>query len=164
LKTFTRRTDALFLSLILSLLAASAVAQTGPLEDLASFPQTQLEIRGDATAHRFKVWVADTPSRQSQGLMFVRDLPADQGMVFMHDPPRLASMWMKNTFIELDMIFIAPDGRIAKIAERTKPHSLDTIASEVAVKAVLELKGGEAARRKLRVGDRVSWDALKKTS
>jgi uncharacterized protein len=164
LKTFTRRTDALFLSLILSLLAASAVAQTGALEDLASFPQTQLEIRGDATAHQFKVWVADTPSRQSQGLMFVRDLPADQGMVFIHAEPRLASMWMKNTFIELDMIFIAPDGRIAKIAQRTKPHSLDTIASEVPVKAVLELKGGEAARRKLRVGDRVSWDALKKTS
>jgi hypothetical protein len=160
----SKRLDALLLGFITCLFTASAMAQTGPLEELASFPQIQLEIRGNSAAHQFKVWVADTPSRQAQGLMFVRDLPADQGMVFIHAEPRLASMWMKNTFIELDMIFIAADGRIVKIAERTRPHSLDTIGSEEPVKAVLELKGGEAARRKLRVGDRVTWESSRKAS
>jgi uncharacterized membrane protein (UPF0127 family) len=68
-------------------------------------------------------------------------------------------MWMKNTYVPLDMVFISADGHIAKIAERTTPHALDTISSEQPVAGILEIRGGEAARRALHVGDRVTWEA-----
>lgn len=138
--------------------ACTGVAQVGPLQDLASFPRARVEIRTRSGPHQITVWVADTPERQAQGLMFVRDLSEDQGMLFIHQEPRNASMWMKNTYIELDMVFIADDGRIVRVVERTRPHSLETVKSEVPVKAVLELEGGAAARRGLRVGDRVTWN------
>jgi len=127
------------------------------IQDLSTFPRTTLEIHTKADGQKFNVWVADTPARQTQGLMFVRDLPSDEGMIFPNAKPRVASMWMKNTFIALDIIFVAPDGRIAKIAAKTTPHSLETISSGQPISAVLELKGGESARRGLKVGDLVSW-------
>lgn len=132
-------------------------AQSAPLQDLATFPRTTLTIHTAHGAQRFTVWVAATEARREQGLMFVRDLPADEGMLFIEGRPYRAAMWMKNTFIPLDMLFIAPDGRIAKIAANTTPQSLATIRSDAPVSAVLEIKGGEAARRKLHAGDRVSW-------
>jgi len=66
-------------------------------------------------------------------------------------------MWMKNTYIELDMLFIRADGRVAKIIERAHPLSETLLSSETPVSAVLELKGGEAGKLGLRVGDRVTW-------
>jgi uncharacterized protein len=140
--------------LALALAACAASAQVSPPQDLTKFPRGTVEIAARGGAERFTVWVADTPARQAQGLMFVADLPADRGMVFMHQPPRVANMWMKNTYVELDMLFVA-GGRIVKIAPRTRPHSLETIGSEVPVAAVIELRGGEAARRGIEVGDRV---------
>ncbi|MGQ0836020.1 MAG: DUF192 domain-containing protein [Gammaproteobacteria bacterium] len=137
--------------------ACAARAQVGPLEDLASFPRGRLEIQTASATHRFDVWIADTPERQAQGLMFVRDLPPDRGMVFVHEPPRTSSMWMKNTYIELDMLFVAR-GRIVKIAQRTRPHSLATIAAEIPVSAVIEIRGGEVERRRLKQGDRVRFE------
>jgi uncharacterized membrane protein (UPF0127 family) len=143
------------LLLVLTLAACAASGQVPSLEELTSFPRGALEIAARGGKQRFEVWIADTPSRQAQGLMFVTDLPADRGMVFIHEPPRVASMWMKNTYIELDMLFVARD-RIVKIAASTRPHSLETIPSGVPVGAVIELRGGEAARRGIAVGDRVS--------
>jgi uncharacterized membrane protein (UPF0127 family) len=119
-------------------LAAIGHAQSAPLQDLATFPRTSLEIARGAQKHRFDVWIADTPDRQEQGLMFV-------------------NMWMKNTYIELDMLFIGADGRVLKIIEHAHPHSLETLSSGRPVGAVLEIKGGEASKLGLRVGDRVSW-------
>jgi uncharacterized membrane protein (UPF0127 family) len=123
--------------------------------DLATYAQSSVDI-GKPPQH-FDVWIADTPSRQTQGLMFVRDLPAGRGMLFLEPEPRPTAFWMKNTYIELDMLFIGSDHRIAKIAARAPPLSLATINSDVPVIAVLEIKGGEAQRRGIRVGDRVSW-------
>ncbi|MBV6417354.1 MAG: hypothetical protein CMLOHMNK_02016 [Steroidobacteraceae bacterium] len=125
------------------------------LEDLDHFPRATLEISGARGTHRFAVWIADTPSRAAQGLMFVRELAPGAGMLFREDTPRVMSMWMKNTYIPLDMLFIGADGRIVRIAARTKPHSLDTISSGRPVTMVLELRGGEAARRGIEVGDHV---------
>ena len=127
--------------------------------DLASYPRTELTITPPppGKAHTFRVWVADTPQRSEQGLMFVSDLPESEGMVFPLEPPRLESMWMKNTYIELDMLFIAPNGRVMKILERAHPLSLEPLSSGAAVSAVLELKGGVAAKLGLKVGDAVSW-------
>jgi uncharacterized membrane protein (UPF0127 family) len=134
-------------------------AQEGPTLDLASYPRTDLTIRGarSKAVHSFRVWVADTPARAEQGLMFVRDLPESQGMVFPLEPPRVSNMWMKNTYIELDMLFIDGHGRVLKIIERAHPLSLETLSSGATVAATLELKGGAAARLGLQVGDEVSW-------
>lgn len=128
-----------------------------PLE-LSSFPRTSLTITTHARQrHTFDVWVADTPERAEQGLMYVRDLPANRGMVFVFPEPRVEMMWMKNTYIELDMLFIDAGGRVVKIIARATPLSLATLSSDVPVTSVLELKGGEAARLGLANGDVVSW-------
>ncbi len=140
---------------------ARAQASRAPLE-LATFPRTSLEIthRGAHHALRkfpFEVWVADTPERAQQGLMFVSDLPEGRGMVFPLVTPRVETMWMKNTYIELDMLFIGADGRVTKIIERAHPMSTSILSSDIPVSAVLELRGGEVAKLGLRVGDTVAW-------
>ena len=144
----------------IALLAPAPGPAQAPL-DLASFPRTTLQIshrHGQAVARfPFEVWVADTPQRAEQGLMFVSDLPEHVGMVFPLAEPRVETMWMKNTYIELDMLFIRADHHVVKIIERAHPMSLQTLSSDVPVVAVLELRGGEAARLGLAVGDTVTW-------
>jgi uncharacterized membrane protein (UPF0127 family) len=146
-------------ALLTLMLAAGCKAQNASpaLLELDDFPKSKLEIHSGKQVHQFDIWVAQTPRQQQQGLMFVRDLAPDRGMIFVASPPRIFDMWMKNTYIPLDMVFIAADGRIARIAANTTPHSLDIVSSGVVVGAILELKGGEAARRALHEGDRVSW-------
>jgi uncharacterized protein len=143
------------------LVAGAARAQSGPIEDLAAFPLDKLEISdGKKVKHVFQVWLADTPRRQSQGLMFVRDLPDLRGMLFVHEKPRAISMWMKNTYIPLDMVFINERGRIQQIIEQATPHSLDLIRSDKPALAVLEIAGGEARRLGIHAGQRVKHPAL----
>ena len=143
--------------------AAPALAQESraPLE-LATFPRTLLEISHHEKHHAarkyaFEVWVADTPERAQQGLMFVSDLPDTMGMVFPLPTPRVETMWMRNTYIELDMLFIRADGRVAKIIERAHPLSDAQLSSDTPVSAVLELKGGAASKLGLHAGDTVTW-------
>jgi uncharacterized membrane protein (UPF0127 family) len=140
---------------------ARAQASRAPLE-LATFPRTSLEITHRGAHHTlrkfpFEVWVADTPERAQQGLMFVSDLPDGRGMVFPLATPRVETMWMKNTYIELDMLFIGADGHVTKIIERAHPMSTSILSSDTPVSAVLELKGGEVAKLGLKVGDTVAW-------
>ena len=130
--------------------------------DLATFPRTTLEITRRGSDHEprrysFQIWVADTPERAAQGLMFVSDLPESMGMVFPVDPPRVENMWMKNTYIELDMLFIDAHGRVTKIIQKAAPLSLQTLSSDNVVAAVLELRGGQAAKLGLQPGDTVTW-------
>ncbi len=158
--TALARRSASFLSLLMFLLAAACQAQEideAHLLDLASFPQAKLEIRTATETHHFDIWIAETPRQQQQGLMFVRDLPAARGMLFVAKNPRVFDMWMRNTYVPLDMVFIGADGRISSIAENTTPHSLAIVSSKVPVRAILELRGGEAARRALHAGDKVTW-------
>lgn len=148
------------LFLLLSLFAFAACQAQVSQQDLIpldQFPKGTLEIRRAQQAHKFDIWIAETPRQQQQGLMFVRDLPENRGMLFIAKEPRVFSMWMMNTYIPLDMVFIGADGRIRKIVANTTPHSLATVSSDEPVKAIVELRGGEAARRALQVGDRVSW-------
>ena len=137
---------------------ARAQAEAAPV-DLASFPRTELTITQvkPAAVHSFRVWIADTEPRARQGLMFVNDLPESEGMVFPLQPPRVEEMWMKNTYIELDMLFIDGAGRVVKIIERAHPLSLQTLSSGAPVSAVLELRGGLVAKLGLHTGDKVSW-------
>jgi uncharacterized membrane protein (UPF0127 family) len=158
---YLRRYGVATIGALLMAYGLAARAQTGPLEDLDAFPSGKLEIsEGKFVKHVFKVWLADNPQRQAQGLMFVRSLPDLRGMLFVHDEPRPISMWMKNTYIPLDMVFIDGHGRIQQIIEQTTPHSLDLIQSTQPAAAVLEIAGGEAKRLGIHPGQRVSHPAL----
>ena len=136
------------LACISLVVAAGCSAQIAPLHDLSSLKQTTVEIG----KNKFDAWLAISPAEKAQGLMFVRDLPADRGMLFLYDKASDAGIWMKNTYIELDIVFIAADGRIVKIFERARPHSLETMSPGQPVTAVLELRGGESARRGVKKG------------
>jgi uncharacterized membrane protein (UPF0127 family) len=154
------RTAALPALALLAAAPAALSAQAAPPLDLATYPRTQLTVHPQSSPGKtltFNVWVADTPERAEQGLMFVRDLPEAMGMVFPLEPPRIENMWMKNTYIELDMLFVGSDGRVSKIIERAHPLSLATLSSDKPVRAVVELRGGAVAHLGLKVGDRVSW-------
>ncbi len=142
--------------------AAPSFAQSGPIEDLDSFPHGKLEIIVGKKPLAFDIWVADTPQRMAQGLMFVRSLPAQRGMLFVHESPKPVSMWMKNTYIPLDMVFIDARGRIQQIVAQTTPHSLDIIRSKDPALAVLEIAGGEARRLGIKAGQHVTHPAFAK--
>jgi uncharacterized membrane protein (UPF0127 family) len=107
--------------------------------------------------HRFTVEVARTEAQQAQGLMNRQTLAPDRGMIFPYDPPNMASFWMKNTLIPLDMIFIRADGTIARIEANTVPLSLDPVPAGELVGAVLELAGGRSAELGIAAGDKVAW-------
>ena len=136
-------------------------AQSGPLEDLSVFPRTTVEVlNGKSTkgAHPFDVWIANTPARQVQGFMFVQTLEAGQGMLFPVLKPKKVNMWMKDVYVELDIVFIGEKGAIDKIVEHAKPLNLNALISDKPVTAVLEIKGGQVASLGLKVGDRVNWE------
>jgi len=107
--------------------------------------------------HRYDVEVATTDSERALGLMFRRSLPESAGMLFIYDPPQRVGMWMRNTFIPLDMVFISGDGRVHRIQPNTEPFSTDLIASGGEVGGVLELNAGQAAKIGLKRGDRVIY-------
>jgi hypothetical protein len=153
------------LLLLLAFLSCSAGVQPAPapqdLEPLSAFASTVLQIKTrQGNVHQFSVWLADRESRQEQGLMFVRQLPDHQGMLFTYAKDRTIAMWMKNTLIPLDMLFIRADGRVAHIAAQATPQSLSIIAAPEPVRAVLELAGGTAQQLGIVPGDQVFCDAL----
>ena len=123
----------------------------------AGLEQISLNIRSDQRTHRFTVEVARTPEEQTYGLMNRASLAADRGMIFPYDPQIAVAFWMKNTLIPLDIIFIAPGGKILNIAANTTPMSLEPVPSAGPVEAVLELAGGRAAELGIEAGDQVDW-------
>jgi len=137
------------------LLTALATQPLGAFEELDRFPISTLTIHTRHSTEWFTVWIADTPERSEQGLMYQHWLPPDHGMLFPQDSPRVPHMWMKNTLIPLDMLFIDAQGKVVYIRERTTPQSIDLISSPMPVKAVLELAGGECAALGIKVGDQV---------
>jgi uncharacterized membrane protein (UPF0127 family) len=110
--------------------------------------------------HSFDIEVMTTFGERAKGLMFRRSLPAKSGMLFVYDRPQAATMWMKNTYIPLDMVFIAQDGTVHRIEANTEPFSTALISSEGDIVAVLELNAGEAARIGLKRGDRAIYPGL----
>lgn len=125
-----------------------------PAGYLAEFPRAAGMIETPLACHLLDLYLAVTPAQRAQGLMYIRELGEFEGMLFTTSRPAPVSMWMKNTFVPLDMLFIAADGRIEGIAAATTPLSEDTISAPVPVTGVLELNGGFAARHRVRVGDR----------
>jgi uncharacterized membrane protein (UPF0127 family) len=112
--------------------------------------------------HSFSIEVATTDEERARGLMFRRALPENAGMLFIYDRPQRAAMWMKNTLIPLDMVFISADGRVHRIESHTEPFSMAIIESEGDVVAVLELNAGQAGKIGLKTGDKVLYPGLVK--
>lgn len=141
---------------MINFLAAAACAAFLPVLAFAQTLETSsLSIESDEGAHEFTVELADEPSEISYGLMNRETLDADAGMLFDFGNPREPAMWMKNTLIPLDMLFITSDGTIQMIARNTVPGSLRTISPGMPVKGVLELNGGRAAELGIEPGDKV---------
>ena len=152
MKQITRRQSLLFFtgSAIISFITRSVFAQ-----GLVTFGKSKLVIISESGRHSFDIELALSSRQQAQGLMFRRSLPSNAGMLFDYRIPSRITMWMKNTLIPLDMIFIDMNGRVRNIVQRTVPMSEATIASKGRVRAVLEVNGGTAARLGIQPGDRV---------
>ena len=150
--TFSRRgLAALWRLLALPLLAWLLVA--GAARAQALEPLTVVTREG--ARHAFSVEVARTAADRAQGLMFRRSLAPDRGMLFDFERAQPLAMWMQNTYVSLDMLFIRADGTVARVARDTEPLSTREIPSGEPVLAVLEVVAGTAARLGLRPGDRV---------
>lgn len=130
---------------------ASVHAQSG----LEVVPLTVTTQSGQE--HSFRVEVAASSEDQRQGLMFRTSMGADEGMIFPLAQVRMASFWMRNTVIPLDIIFVGPDNRILNIAENTTPYSEESVPSIGPAAAVLELNGGRSAELGIAAGDLVEW-------
>ena len=133
---------------------AAFIAFAGAVAQAASF-QT-LEIATKNGVHIFSVEMATTEDEKQRGLMYRRELADGRGMLFDFSPEQQISMWMKNTYISLDMIFIRADGRILRIAENTEPESTRIISSGGLARGVLEVPAGTAQKYGIAPGDRVS--------
>lgn len=130
-----------------------AFAALGARAELATFETASLTIDTAAGPQRFTIELAISQPQQAQGLMYRKSLASDAGMLFVFPSTQTATFWMKNTYIPLDMLFIAGDGRIADFHERAVPLSERNIVSKLPVRAVLELNGGTVARLGIKVGD-----------
>ncbi|MBM3607913.1 MAG: DUF192 domain-containing protein [Alphaproteobacteria bacterium] len=133
---------------------APVQAQAGKFE--------QLTIAGPSGRHVFQVEVMRNDAQRAQGLMFRRQMAADHGMLFDFEREAPVAMWMKNTYLPLDMIFIDRRGRIVNIAENTEPLSERTIPSAGPVLGVLEVNAGTARRLRIRAGDMVEHPMFKR--
>ena len=123
----------------------------------AGLEQVPLTIVSGAKTHRFTVEVARSLPQQQTGMMNRNSMAPDRGMIFPYDPPQPVAFWMKNTLIPLDMIFVAPGGKILRIEDSAVPLSLDQVPSGGPIEAVLELAGGRSAELGLKPGDQVTW-------
>ncbi len=142
--------------LLLATLVILAVAgATIPGVKAADFKTLEIATRSGVQV--FSVEVATTEEEKRTGLMYRKKLPDGQGMLFDFSPEQEVSMWMKNTYVSLDMIFIRADGRILRIAENTEPLSTRIIPSRGLASAVLEVVAGTARKYGIAPGDRVAF-------
>ena len=126
------------------------------MHQLHRLQKSDLRIETADGFHHFRVFMVSTPDEMRLGLMHVSELPNDAGMLFTYGTNRRASMWMKNTLIPLDILFIKSDGTIANIHKNAEPLSLDSRPSDGLVFAALEINGGLSDQLGIRPGDRVS--------
>jgi uncharacterized membrane protein (UPF0127 family) len=146
------------LILVVGLLILSSPLPLSAQQDV-EFERDTLSIvarRGDV--FEFNVELAETSEQKSRGLMFRREMADNEGMLFLHRRDRVLTMWMANTFLPLDMLFIERDGTIARIEENTIPQSRDVISSRKRVRAVLELNAGTARNLGISAGDKVVYE------
>jgi uncharacterized membrane protein (UPF0127 family) len=145
------------LAIALLLLAAAA---SGNEELDARFEKDVLLVVASKHAcYRFDIYLAISNAQRARGLMFVRKLPMTTGMLFVYDSEQIVSMWMKNTYIPLDMVFARADGSVSSVAHRTDPLSLRSVASVEPVRYVLELNSGTARRLHIDEDSQLVWES-----
>ena len=160
--TYTNKKHIFTFSLILLMLMACKEATEKNINDIQSLESnfektTLIIIAEDKTEHELRIYLAIEPYQQRRGLMFIRDLPENTGMLFTYKRNEIHSMWMKNTYIPLDIIFARGDGSISSIIHNAKPMSLRPLNSIEPIKYVLELKGGSAKDLNLGKNSRLKW-------
>jgi uncharacterized protein len=119
-----------------------------------------LVLKTETGDHSFNVEVMETNEERALGLMFRRSLPENAGMLFVYQPPQPVAMWMKNTLIPLDMVFITAAGSVHRIEDHAEPFSTALIPSGGSVAAVLELNAGQARKIGLKPGDKIVYPGL----
>jgi uncharacterized membrane protein (UPF0127 family) len=144
-------------------LAAGAGTPDGTPDLFPSLQQATIRASTAGGTRDFRVWIAADDKSRERGLMFVRDLPPDRGMLFVFEFPQPVAFWMKNTYLSLDLVFIDAEGKVLNVAANAKPLSLEPIQSRGDAIAVLEVRGGTARRIGLGAGDRVSLPTLPTT-
>jgi uncharacterized membrane protein (UPF0127 family) len=137
--------------LIIALLLAAV-----PALALETFGTSELTVQTAAGPQKFSIELALSDAQMEQGLMFRRSMAPDAGMLFDFKHPTNVTMWMKNTVIPLDMLFLDASGKIIDTHERAVPYSTDIIASAVPSRYVIELNGGTVARLGIKLGDQVT--------
>ena len=149
---------------ILSLFLANSIsaqeeANLPPLDE--AFRQSVLIISAsDHACVRFNIYIAENNAQRRRGLMFVRNMPETTGMLFIYEADGLLSMWMKNTFIPLDILFVRSDGTVSSIGYDAEPQSLQSIAALEPVRYVLELNAGIAEKYSIDQYSRLDWDEM----
>jgi uncharacterized membrane protein (UPF0127 family) len=145
---------------LLVVLAGASLLAAPPA--VRSAEQQTLEIASKSGVHLFAVELAVTDEERARGLMYRRSVPESYGMLFDFKRDQEVTMWMRNTYVSLDMIFIQSDGRIRRIAENTETESDKIISSGGPVRAVLEVVAGTAKKFGIEAGDRVASPALRR--
>ncbi len=137
------------------LLSLCLLLMIWPVTLAAGLPSDVLLVETASSQYRFEVEIADDPAERAEGLMYRESLADNAGMLFLYPRPQPVEFWMKNTSLSLDIVFVRPDGTIARIAENATPMSEELISSGEPVRAVLEVKGGTMRQLGIAVGDRL---------
>ena len=151
------------ITLYSSLFYSSSVTSLNPksMDDLKHWKKGSVKIQVDGNEGlELKVLIAGSNKERRQGLMHIEFMEEDQGMLFIFKPARKVSMWMRNTPLTLDMIFIDRDGKIINIAKNTTPYSTKGISSGGPISWVLEVNGGLSERINIKTGDLVSFKPI----
>lgn len=143
------------LALLAVAFLALSVSLPGPYQAAQAQNADSLTIISGEDRHVFSVELANTPESRARGLMYRRSMPDDHGMLFDFGRVEMVSMWMRNTYIPLDMLFVRADGSIARIARDTEPLSERQISSGEPVLAVFEINAGISDRLGIAAGDRI---------
>ena len=146
--------------LVLAACRPEVAPAEGPVEELnEAFAFGSLDIVvANGERHEFGVYLAEDFDQQRRGLMFVRSMPEQVGMLFIYEGEEIRSMWMKNTYIPLDLVFARADGSITSVIHNAEPLTLNSRASTEPVRYVLELNGGVARRLGIGAGSRLEWE------
>ena len=137
-------------------------ANTKTLDDLEDMEKSCVSIKIDSNESiEFSVLIAESNKDRRQGLMHIEFLEENQGMLFVFNPPRRVSMWMRNTPMPLDILFINRNGKIINIEENTTPYSTKALSSGGTIYWVLEINGGLAKKMGIKAGDLVVLDSTK---
>jgi len=141
--------------MIQRLILACALLLLPPAGFAAGLPRDTLLVETGSSQYRFEVEVADDATERAEGLMYRQSLADNAGMLFLYPKPQPVEFWMKNTPLSLDIVFVRPNGMIARIAANTTPMSEDMIPSGEPVLAVLEVRAGIMHQLGIAVGDRL---------